>query len=50
MTARPGQVKEIVGIDMPAPRQLTKDGNELAKYTARVRQALEGDRGGGQLG
>ncbi len=50
MTARPGQIKEIVDINLPAPRQLKKNGDDLAKYNFQVRQALEGYKGGGEIG
>jgi NitT/TauT family transport system ATP-binding protein len=50
MTARPGQIKEIVDINIPAPRQLKKNGDDLAKYNSKVRQALEGYKGGGEIG
>lgn len=49
MTARPGQIKKIVDIDIPAPRQLKENGDDLAKCIFHVRQALEGDKGGGEL-
>ena len=38
--ARPGQVKKIIDIDIPAPRQLKKIGDDLAKYISQIRQAL----------
>jgi len=38
--ARPGQVKKISDIDIPAPRQLKKIGDDLAKYISQIRQAL----------
>jgi len=41
--ARPGQVRKIIDIDIPAPRQLKKIGDDLAKYISQIRQALEGD-------
>jgi NitT/TauT family transport system ATP-binding protein len=50
ITARPGQIKELVDIHIPAPRQLKKNGDDLAKYNSRVRQALEGNKGGGEIG
>ncbi len=50
MTARPGQIKKIVDIDIPAPRQLKKNGDALAKCIFDVRQALEGDKGGDEIG
>jgi NitT/TauT family transport system ATP-binding protein len=50
MTARPGRIKRIVDIAIPAPRYLKESGDDLTKYIFRVRQALEGDKGGGELG
>ncbi len=49
LTQRPGQIKKVIGIDMPSPRQLKKDGDDLAGYALQVRRALEGDSGGGDL-
>jgi NitT/TauT family transport system ATP-binding protein len=49
LTSRPGQIKKVIDIDMPCPRRLKKDGDDLARYALQVRQALEGDSGGGEL-
>ncbi len=49
MTERPGRIRKIVEIDIPSPRHLKKNGDGLARYILDVRQALEGDRGGGDL-
>jgi len=49
MTERPGQIKKIVDIAIPAPRHLKENGDDLARYIGDVRQALEGEKGGGDF-
>jgi NitT/TauT family transport system ATP-binding protein len=50
MTARPGRIKRIVDIAIPAPRDLKESGDDLTEYIFQVRNALEDDKGGGELG
>src|SRR5665213_303017 len=42
MTARPGQIAEVIEIDLPRPRPLAiRDTQNFTRYTARVREVFE---------
>ncbi len=50
LTKRPGRIAKIIDIELPTPRQLKQDQNNLARYISLIRDILEEKTGGNGVG